>query len=84
MAWMLWWIAFVPGALLLAYGLRSLVLVSVVAAVAVLGFGLFTTEAMEPGVVQRIAFGTWFAWLAVAGLTRTAISAPGSSPTTRT
>lgn len=84
MAWMLWWIAFVPGALLLAYGLRSLVLVSVVAAVAVLGFGLFTTDALAPGVVQRIAFGTWFAWFAVAGLTRTAISAPGSLPTTRT
>lgn len=81
-AWMLWWIAFVPGALLLAYGLRSLALVSVVAAAVVLGFGLFTPDALPPGVVQRIAFGTWFAWLAVASLIRTATSAPGSLPTT--
>lgn len=83
MAWMLWWIAFVPGALLLAYGMRRLALASVVAAIAVLGFSLFTPDALAPGVAQRIAFGSWFAWFAVAGLTRTATSAPGSLPTTR-
>ncbi|MCI4566880.1 DUF998 domain-containing protein [Lysobacter sp. CFH 32150] len=83
-AWMLWWIAFVPGAFVLAYGLRSLALVSVVAAAIVLGFGLFAPDALAPGTVQRIAFGAWFAWFAVAGITRTAISAPGSLPTTRT
>ena len=82
-AWMLWWIAFVPGAWLLAHGWRSLALISVVAAVVVLGFGLFAAGAMAPGTAQRIAFGAWFAWFAVAGLTRTAASARGSSPTAR-
>ena len=83
-AWMLWWIAFVPGALLLAFGLRSLALSSVVAASVVLGSGLFAPDALAAGVAQRIAFGAWFLWIAVAGITRTAISAPGSSPTIRT
>lgn len=83
MAWMLWWIAFVPGALLFAFGLRSLVSGSAVAAAMVLGFGLFAPDALAPGVAQRIAFGAWFVWLAVIGVTRIAASAPGSSPTIR-
>lgn len=83
-AWMLWWIAFVPGALLLAYGLRSLALGSVVAAIAVLVFGMFAPDAMAPGVVQRIAFGAWLVWFAMAGITRNVTSTPGSSPTART
>lgn len=71
-AWMLWWIAFVPAALLLAIGefgvreRRAFVLASVVAAALVLVFAVLAPVALWVGVAQRIAFGVWFAWLALA------------------
>ena len=71
-AWMLWWIAFVPAALLLAIGMlgvrgrRALALASVVAAILVLVFAVLAPVALWVGVAQRIAFGVWFAWLALA------------------
>lgn len=72
-AWTLWWIAFVPGGLLLAVGLmrtsgwRRLALASAIAAGLVLVFALFAPTVVAPGVAQRIAFATWFAWLLAAG-----------------
>ena len=71
-AWMLWWIAFVPAALLLAIGLsgvrgrRAIALASVVAAALVLVFAVLAPVALGVGVAQRIAFGVWFAWLVLA------------------
>ena len=71
-AWMLWWIAFVPGALLLAVGAlgvrgrRTFASVSVFAAVLVLVFAVLAPVALWAGVAQRIAFGVWFAWLVLA------------------
>ena len=71
-AWTLWWIAFVPAALLLAIdalgtrGRRAFVLASVVAAVLVLVLAVLAPVALWVGVAQRIAFGVWFAWLALA------------------
>jgi hypothetical protein len=71
-AWMLWWIAFVPAALFLAIGVfgvrgrRGFALVSVVAAVLVLVFAVLAPVALWTGVAQRIAFGVWFAWLVLA------------------
>lgn len=65
LAWMLWWIAFVPGALLLAFGARcgggfgiaSLALGLLVPALAVLApVGAWV------GLAQRLAFGLWFGW----------------------
>lgn len=71
-AWMLWWIAFVPAALLLAIGAlgvrgrRVFALASVVAAVLVLVFAVLAPVALWVGVAQRIAFGVWFGWLVLA------------------
>jgi len=72
-SWMLWWIAFVPGALLLASGLagrpgwRALALASVVAAVLVLLFAIFAPGWMPVAVSHRIAFACWFGWLTFVG-----------------
>ena len=70
--WMLWWIAFVPAALLLAIGMRRVhgrrvfALASVMAAALVLGFAVLAPVALGVGLAQRIAFGVWFAWLVLA------------------
>ena len=89
LAWMLWWIAFVPGALLLALGARrgaAFALVSVMAALLVPLIAVFAPIGLWVGVAQRLAFGVWFGWwVLVAGrVTRVSTSAPGSSPTART
>lgn len=70
-AWMLWWLAFAPGAALLALGLRKLpgwrglALASAVAAVALPVLAMATWP--PAAIAHRIAFGLWFAWLAWAG-----------------
>ena len=70
-AWMLWWLAFVPGAALLAIGLRSLPkwrglsVASAVAALGVLAFAM--ADWMPAAIAHRVAFGLWFAWLAWVG-----------------
>ncbi len=72
-AWMLWWLAFAPGALLLGFGLRSrpgwgvLAVVSALAGVAVLVFAMAPTAWVPAAIAHRIAFLLWFAWLAWAG-----------------
>lgn len=69
-AWMLWWLAFAPGAALLAWGLRScpgwgaVAAVSAVAAVAVPVFAMAPNTWLPAALAHRIAFGLWFAWLA--------------------
>jgi hypothetical membrane protein len=74
-AWMLWSIAFVPGALLLGIGLRAersrfFARVTLAAAAGVLVAAFVLGEAMSAGLAQRIAFGIWFAWFAAAGRSR--------------
>ncbi|HSD16050.1 MAG TPA: DUF998 domain-containing protein [Thermomonas sp.] len=65
LAWMLWWIAFVPGAMLLAAGARrgagfalaSAAIGALVPIIAVLApIGLWV------GLAQRLAFALWFGW----------------------
>ena len=76
LAWMLWWIAFVPGAMLLAVGARrgagfalgSVAIGALVPVIAVLApIGLWV------GIAQRLAFALWFGWwlLAAWRLSRT-------------
>ena len=76
LAWMLWWIAFVPGAMLLAVGARrgagfalgSVAIGALVPIIAVLApIGLWV------GIAQRLAFALWFGWwlLAAWRLSRT-------------
>lgn len=71
-AWMLWWVAFVPGALLLSWGLREqpqwalLATFSRVSALGVLVMVLFGISFLPGGVAQRVAYGLWLLWLCVA------------------
>ncbi|TKR32794.1 DUF998 domain-containing protein [Luteimonas gilva] len=80
-AWMLWWLAFVPGAALLAIGLRSLPkwrglsAASALAALGVLAFAMVVTEWMPAAIAHRIAFVLWFAWLVWAGYAQSRESA---------
>ena len=89
LAWMLWWIAFVPGALMLALGARrgmTFTLVSISAAVLVPWIALFAPIGAWVGVAQRLAFALWFGWwlFAAVWLSRGAASIPGSSKTAGT
>ena len=71
-AWMLWTVAFVPGAVALGAGLlghpgRSrFAWLCLGAAAGVLLAGFVFTDFMPAGLAQRIAFGLWFVWLAIA------------------
>ena len=96
-SWTLWWIAFVPGALLLAAGQRnvgtsrSLASISVVAALLMLVFAASPWHWLPSGVTQRLAYAAWFGWLIACGAavdamrtaSRAAASAAGSSPPAR-
>jgi len=89
LAWMLWWIAFVPGALMLALGTRHgmvFTLVSLSAAVLVPWIAVFAPIGDWVGVAQRLAFALWFGWwlFAAAWLSRGAVSGTGSSTTAGT
>lgn len=71
-AWMLWWVAFVPGALLVALGLRSrvawrmLARASIAAALLVLFVALLAVELMPAGIAQRSGYAAWLGWLCIA------------------
>lgn len=72
-AWMLWWIAFAPGALLLASAAqrarpRRVVafLVHLLAAVSVVCLALPAERWLGAGIAQRLAFAAWFGWLVLA------------------
>jgi hypothetical protein len=71
--WSLWWVAFVPGAGLLAMGLprgsgrHVLALAAAVAAVLVALFAVFAPYTLAPaGVAQRLALAAWFGFFVVA------------------
>ena len=69
-AWTLWWVAFVPAALLLAVGLRSrrgLALAGLVAAVIVVALAVSPLDLLAPAVAQRVVFATWLAWVVLVG-----------------
>ena len=82
LAWMLWWIAFVPGALLLALGARrgtGFTLACLSAALLVPLLAVFAPIGLWVGVAQRLAFVLWFGWWLLAS--RASVSGRGSSPT---
>jgi hypothetical protein len=96
-AWTSWWVAFVPGAALLAWSAwgrapRRIAtgLVHAAAAGLVLAFAALPATQLGAAISQRLAYAVWFAWLAWAGWTavgggvsRGAASGPGSSPPAR-
>ena len=82
LAWMLWWIAFVPGVLLLAVGARRGIgfsLACLLAGLLVSLLAVFAPVGSWVGLAQRLAFATWFGWWLVAS--RASASAQGSSTT---
>ena len=72
-AWTLWWLAFVPGGLLLALGLaptpawRTLRIAALIGALLLPLLALYAPLGMSVGVSQRLALTFWFACLVVAG-----------------
>jgi len=74
-AWTLWWIAFMPGAALLAVGLRGragsrrLASVSMIASLMVLLFAASPWQWLPSGATQRMAYAAWFGWLIACGAT---------------
>ncbi|WP_368564566.1 DUF998 domain-containing protein [Pseudoxanthomonas sp. UTMC 1351] len=74
-AWMLWWVAFVPGAALLASGLRgqmawrTVVRISAIASLLLLVLVLFAVDWLPAGTAQRVAFAVWWVWMCITGLT---------------
>ena len=82
LAWMLWWIAFVPGVLLLAVGARRGIgfsLACLLAGLLVPLLAVFAPVGSWVGLAQRLAFATWFGWWLLAS--RASASARGSSTT---
>ena len=82
LAWMLWWIAFVPGVLLLAVGARRGIgfsLACLLAGLLVPLLAVFAPVGSWVGLAQRLAFATWFGCWLVAS--RASASAQGSSTT---
>ncbi len=59
-AWTAWWVAFVPGALLLDVGWRRWA--GVLLALLVPALALFGAFALPAPLAQRLAFLAWFAW----------------------
>ena len=65
MMWMLWWIAFVPGALLLAAGARrgiGFALGSIAIGLLVPVIAVLAPIGLWVGLAQRLAFALWFGW----------------------
>ena len=75
-AWMLWSVAFIPGALLLSAALwnephwSGFARLGLCAATGQLVAGFLLPEVIPAGIAHRIAFGIWWVWLACAGLSR--------------
>jgi len=60
-AWTLWWVAFAPGAALLAAGARPRWL-HVAAAIGVPVLALVASALLGGALAQRLAFAAWFGW----------------------
>jgi hypothetical membrane protein len=77
--WTLWWVAFVPGAALLALGLRGtqgwrgLAVASALAALLALLFAAWPLQGLPAGIAQRVAYAAWFAWLVACGMSITTL-----------
>jgi len=81
LAWTVWWVAFVPGAVLLAVGNLRPRLVHGLAALAV-PLAILALPAVLPApLAARLAFALWFCWWLL--LSRGVPSAPGSRPPAR-
>lgn len=72
-AWMVWWIAFASGGVLLSLGLRgakrwpSVAGMTLFAALMLPILALVLPKLIPAGLAQRLAFALWFAWAIHAG-----------------
>ena len=85
LAWMLWWIAFVPGMLLLALGARRgapFALACLAAGVLVPLLAVFAPIGAWVGIAQRLAFALWFGWWLLGSRVAICASASGSGSST--
>ena len=76
LAWMLWWIAFVPAAAFCAAGARrgvAFALAGIALGMLVPLIAVLAPIGLWVGLAQRLAFGLWFAWwlLVASRLSRT-------------
>ena len=65
LAWMVWWIAFVPAMALLAVGARrgaGFAIASLLAGAVLLLLAVVVPLGAWAGVAQRVAFAAWFGW----------------------
>ena len=69
-AWTVWWVAFVPGALLLALGRAEGRARGLSLALLLPAFALFGAFLMPVALAQRIAYLLWFAWWLLAARDR--------------
>lgn len=87
-AWTLWWVAFVPAAVLLAWGLSRVAGAARVAPLLALAALVMVLFAALPPLLVPAATGqrvAWVAWLlCFVALSRSAVSAPGWSTPVRT
>ena len=82
LAWMLWWIAFVPGALLLAVGARrrrGFALACLAAGLLLPLVAVLAPVGAWVGLAQRCAYALWFGWWLICA----SASARGWSTTAR-
>ena len=64
-AWMIWWIAFVAGAPLLASVVPRIRMATLAAAGALLATMFVPPSLLDPPYAQRIALAAWLLWLAI-------------------
>ena len=77
LAWTLWWVAFVPGALLMAAAAPRRRLAGLACALLLPACALYGVALMPAAVAQRVAFALWFGWWLLIAANRDAASAQG-------
>ena len=75
--WTLWWVAFVPGALLVAAAAPRRRLAGLACALLLPACALYGVALMPAAVAQRVAFALWFGWWLLIAVNRDAASAQG-------
>ena len=77
LAWTLWWVAFVPGALLVAAAAPRRRLAGLACALLLPACALYGVALMPAALAQRVAFALWFGWWLLLAANRGAASSRG-------
>src|SRR5687768_13348240 len=76
-AWTLWWVAFVPGALLLAAAVSRRRLAGLAFALLLPACALYGVTLVPAPLAERVAFVLWFGWWLLLPANRGAVSSRG-------